>query len=556
LGSLSALIVKYKTLANIIFMAVFTREATGLLRELGFVDHLIISLSTINIIGGFVLSTLGAAFFFPGSNLVAVFVLGAIPALAFIGMYSILSAAIPRSGGDYVWTGRILGPRLATSMAILFLFSQIIAFNALNAWGIFYYGLAQGFVALGITTGSPSLVSVGTSLIQPAIGFTLSVVVLLLEMLVVILGLSVYKKLNKFSFAIYSVILILFVAALLSINQATFQSGVTQGLTSYNVTYTSVQSAVNQNPQLATFSLTNTILAFPLLGFLTYSGFNFNTYAAGETKRVSESIPKALISAVGITIVFLVILSTLVYNLMGASFVNGVSYLWNTGAMGTLPVQPTVTFLLALAVNPYVGFALNFGVALGNFLVLLQCMVMFTRILFALSFDRIIPAKIADVNERFHSPHVAALVIGILSILAETLYWYGPGLLTGYLDSAVAVEVAYMIPGIAAFLFPFIKKDTYKRLVKPLPGWLSAEIGGWPLVSVCGLAVAVLWGFGIYTELVPVTSYTYLGSSLAFALVATVVPIIGALILYETSKAYHKKHGIDLSMVFKEIPPE
>lgn len=537
-------------------MAVFTREATGLLRELGFVDHLIISLGTINIIGGFVLSTLAAAFFFPGSNLVAVFVLGAIPALAFVGMYSILSAAIPRSGGDYVWTGRILGPRFATSMAILFLFSQIIAFNALNAWGIFYYGLAQGFLALGLTTGNASLASLGTLIIQPAIGFTLSVIILILELIVVILGLSVYKKLNRMSFAVYAIILVLFVGALLSVSQTTFQTSVTQYLTSYNVTYSSVQGAVTQNPQLAGFSLTNTILAFPLLGFLTYSGFNFNTYAAGETKRVSESIPKALICAVGITVVFLIILSELVYNLMGAYFVNGISYLWNTGTLGTLPVQPTVTFLLALATNPYLGFALNFGVALGNFLVLLQCMVMFTRILFALSFDRVIPAKLADVNERFHSPHYAALAIGILSILAETLYWYGPGLLTGYLNSAVAVEVAYMIPGIAAFLFPFIKKDTYKRLVKPLPGWLSAEVAGWPLVSICGLAVAVLWAFGIYTELVPVTNYTYLGASLGFALTATVVPIIAALVLYEAARAYHKKHGIDIGLVFKEIPPE
>ena len=537
-------------------MAVFTREATGLLRELGFVDHLIISLGTINIIGGFVLSTLAAAFFFPGSNLVAVFLLGAIPALAFVGMYSILSAAIPRSGGDYVWTGRILGPRFATSMAILFLFSQIIAFNALNAWGIFYYGLAQGFLALGLTTGNSILVSWGTLVIQPAIGFTLSVIVLVLELLVVILGLSVYKKLNRISFAVYAIILILFVGALLSVSQTSFQSSVTQYLSSYNVTYTSVQGAVTANPQLATFSLSNTILAFPLLGFLTYSGFNFNTYAAGETKRVSESIPKALITAVGITAVFLVILSTLVYNLMGSSFVNGISYLWNTGTLGTVPVQPTVTFLLALATNPYVGFALNFGVALGNFLVLLQCMVMFTRIIFALSFDRIIPAKFASVSERFHSPHYAALAIGILSILAETLYWYGPGLLTGYLNSAVAVEVAYMIPGIAAFLFPFMKKDMYKRLVKPLPGWLSAEIGGWPLVSICGLAVAVLWAFGIYTELVPVTNYTYLGSSLWFAVTATIVPIIAALALYEAARVYQKKHGLDISLVFKEIPPE
>jgi amino acid transporter len=513
-------------------------------------------LGCINIIGGFVLSVLGAAFFFPGCNIIGVFVLGAVPALAFVGMYSILSGAMPRSGGDYVWTGRILGPRFGTVMAILFLAGQIIAFNALNAWGIFYYGLAQGFLALGLTTGNPNLVALATTIIQPLPGFTLSVIVLIFELLVAILGVSAFKKVNRASFAIYAIILVLFVGALLSISPATFQSSVTQSLTAYNVTYSSVQGAVTQNPQLASFSVWNTILAFPLLGFLTYSGFNFSTYAAGETKNVTKSIPRALILAVGITAVFLVVLSALVYNLMGAYFVDGISYLFNTGALGTLPVEPTATFLLALAVNPWVGFALNFGVALGNFLVLLQCMVMFTRILFALSFDRILPAKLADVSERFHSPHYAALVIGIFSIMAAWLFWYGPGLLTGYLNSAIAVEVAYMIPGIAAFLFPFIKKDMYQKLVKPLPGWLSAEIGGWPLVSICGLAVAVLWAFGIYTELVPVTAYTYLGSSLQFAGAFTIVPIICALILFEAARMYHKKQGLDIMMVFKEIPPE
>ncbi|MFI5449068.1 MAG: APC family permease [Candidatus Bathyarchaeia archaeon] len=535
---------------------VFTRDATGLVRELGFLDNLIISLGCINIIGGFVLSVLGAAFFFPGANLIGVFALGAVPALAFVGMYSILSAAMPRSGGDYVWTGRILGPRFGTVMAVLFLASQIIAFNALNAWAIPYIGLAQGFFALGLTTGNPTLVAWGTAIIQPLPGFTISLIIILFEMLVAILGVSVYRKVNRVSFAIYAIILVLFVVSLLSVSPAEFQSSITQSLAAYNVTYSSVQSAVTQNPQLASFSLWHTLLAFPLLGFLTYSGFNFSTYVAGETRNVSKSIPRSLGLAVGITAVFLVVLSALVYNLMGAYFVDGISYLFNTGSLGTLPVEPTATFLLSLAVNPWIGFALNLGVALGCFLVLLQCIVMFTRIIFALAFDRIIPTRFADVGERFHSPHYAALVIGILSIMAAWLYWYGPGLITGYLNSAIAVEVAYMIPGIGAFLCPFIKKDMYQKLVKPLPGWLSAEIGGWPLVSICGLAVAVLWGFGIYTELVPVTAYTYLGSSLGFAALFTAVPIIFALILFQAAKMYQAKRGLDIMMIFKEVPPE
>jgi len=80
-----------------------------------------------------VLTMVALPFFFPGANAIWVFILGSIPAFAFVIEYGILSAAMPRSGGDYIWTGRILGPRWAAVMAILFLFSQIIAFTALNA---------------------------------------------------------------------------------------------------------------------------------------------------------------------------------------------------------------------------------------------------------------------------------------------------------------------------------------------------------------------------------------------------------------------------------------
>jgi len=537
--------------------ALFVRDATGLVRSLGFSDTLIISLGTINILGGFVLTVLSAPFFFPGANVLLVFMLGAIPALAFVGMYSILSAAIPRSGGDYVWTGRILGPRIATVMAILFLFAQIIAFPALNAWGIIDYALAQGFLAFGLTTGNAGMVALASTITQPLNGFILSVLILVFIILVGILSVDAYKKVNRISFILFVAMLALFLGALVSVSPSAFQLSVDSSLTNYNVTYSSVVSAVSTNPQFTTFSLYNTILAFPLLGFLTYSGFNFNTYAAGETKQVSKSIPRALILAVAITMVFLFLESELTYYTMGANFVNGVSYLFNTGALGSLPVQPTLTFFIALATNPYVGFLINLGVAVGNFLVALESVVMFGRIIFALSFDGVIPHKFANVNDRFHSPHYAVLTVGVLAIATEYLYWYGPGLLTGYLNSAIAVEVAYLIPGLAAFLLPFVKRDLYERLVKPLPGWLGKTVGGWPLISICGLGVTLIWLFGIYTELFPVMTYGYLGSSLGFAAGATIAPIIAALILFEGARAYRKKKdGIDIVMAFKEIPPE
>jgi len=372
-----------------------------------------------------------------------------------------------------------------------------------------------------------------------------------------VFGTRVYTTINRFAFSIYAIILALFLIALATTSTSGFQSTFNSAMSSYGLSYSSVQAAVSANPQLAGFSLKNTILAFPLLGFLTYSGFNFNTYAAGETKRVATTIPRSLLVAVGLTIVFLFIEAELTYNLMGASFVNGLSYLFETGKLGTFPVQPTVTMFAALATNAYLGVAINIGIAIGNFLVALQCMFMFTRIVFAMSFDRVLPAKLSEVSDRFHSPQYAALVVGVVGIVTEILYWYGSGLLTGYLNSAVAVDVAYMIPGIAAFVFPFVKRDLYNRLVKPLPGWLSASVGGWPVVSIAGFVVTIIWAFGIFTELVPVTNYTYLGSSIADAIAITVIPAIVAIAIFQGMRSFYKrKENIDITMAFSEIPPE
>jgi len=184
-------------------------------------------------------------------------------------------------------------------------------------------------------------------------------------------------------------------------------------------------------------------------------------------------------------------------------------------------------------------------------------MFMFTRIVFAMSFDRVIPARLSQVSDRFHAPQYAAVVVGVVGLITEYLYWYGSGILTGYLNSAIAVDVAYMIPGIAAFLFPFVKKDLYARVVKPLPGWFSAQVGGWPVVSISGFAVALIWAFGIFTELVPVTNYTYLGASILDAVAIVLIPTVAAIVIYEAMRAFYKrKENVDIAMAFKEIPPE
>ena len=58
---------------------VFLRDATGLVRELGFRDHFLMSQGMVLLINGFVTTVLFAPYFFPGANLYVDFAVGGIP---------------------------------------------------------------------------------------------------------------------------------------------------------------------------------------------------------------------------------------------------------------------------------------------------------------------------------------------------------------------------------------------------------------------------------------------------------------------------------------------
>ena len=535
---------------------VFIREATGLVRRLGFLDQLIISIAIVNVTGGFVFTMIAAPYFFPGANMIAVFALGAIPAFAFVLTYSIFSAAMPRSGGDYVWSGRILGPRFGSVLAVIMLLAGSIYGPAFNFWLIDAFGLAQLFLDWGLVTGNASLVSLGATVSAPPWGFIISLISVVIVMAVGLFGIEAFRKVNRYGYLIYTLTAILFVAGFLSINTATYNASFDAAMRSFNVTHSQVEGAIAANPSLVGTSMASTILAIVPLGFLTYSGFNFNTYLSGETKEVSSTMPKALFTTTVITLVALSIITYIVYATLGGSFVGGISYLYNTGALSSVPVEPTLNFLVALGLPAWFGVLININIILGFAFVALSYTMTFSRILFAMAFDRLIPTRMANVNDRFGSPHYAMIIITIISAVFTTFWWY-VGLVYGYFNGTFALDVGYLIPGLAALLFPFIKKDLYDRTVGSLGGWFKWKIAGMPLLSIGGLAILLIWGFGLYSLLNPTIPYTYLGGVLPWALGTTLALIIVGWLIFEASRRYHlRKDAFDIALVYKEIPPE
>ena len=111
----------------------FVRDATGLVRELSWFDTFLCGFGILNVALGLVQAFAYAPYVFPGSSMAVAFLI-ALPGAFFIGLLNALfTAAMPRSGGDYVWVSRSLSPVVGFAVNFFATFG-VIAAAAVNIW--------------------------------------------------------------------------------------------------------------------------------------------------------------------------------------------------------------------------------------------------------------------------------------------------------------------------------------------------------------------------------------------------------------------------------------
>jgi APA family basic amino acid/polyamine antiporter len=530
---------------------VFVREATGFVRHLSFLDQFIISQAIINILGGFVLTALYAPYYFPGANLSVVFALGSIPALTMAYVYSKLSVAIPRSGGDYVWSTRILGPLFGSIQFVFLLLTTVIIGVSLSLWSAVAIALSQLVFALGVTTNNTGMVGIAVALGQPNVGGPVTMILIIIVTIIALLGLRVYSWFQRLSYLLYYIIAAAFLVLLFTVDPSAIPGLFDHAMrvAGYNVTYNGLLSqAASRGFPATEFNLTNSLLAAIPWGFLTFTGFNYGTYLAGETKNVKYSMTRALFISVVVTIIALVVMGVMVYRDFGSAFLNAASYIAATNP-SALPTLPTTTLLLSL-VNPTAAILLSLGLFLGWVVVSVAYVLTISRMFFAASFDRLLPAKLADVNERFHSPHWATVITGIICAIYLVIYCYA-GWVATWLNTSLVGPIGYLLPLVATLLFPFVKRDLFRRTVGAMG--LAAAIAITSLIGVAAFA------FYIIAENFPLSGAlgtVFVGANLSLAWGVVALLVIIGVIMYATGRARVGASGIDLNSIYAEIPPE
>src|ERR671910_860809 len=169
-----------------------------------------------------------------------------------------------------------------------------------------------------------------------------------------------------------------------------------------------------------------------------------------------------------------------------------------------------------------------------------------TRVVFATAFDRVLPEWVSKTS-RNGVPYYALALMLIPSIPISYLYAFGENFATYTLDATLVIATTFLGSAIAAAILPWRKPEIYNA--SPIAQY---NVLGLPLITLAASMFSIFLVFCLYKWLTDDTYGINNGQSLIYMMILYVV----ALVLYVGFRLLRRAQGMDLNMVYDEIPEE
>jgi amino acid transporter len=534
---------------------VFAREATGLVRgisPLGAFVAGMLAMSPPVVIYEFWSLTPAI---FPRSNTLIIVALVFVPVIFWALMYMQFNVAMPRSGGDYVWVSRTIHPGVGFMANFYIFFWQTTVLGALAFLTTLFMGAF--FQVTGIEFNSPSTFALAATLAKPINTTIVGSVLLIVFALIIVSGIrnTVFTEIVLWAVSMAGIVV--FLGILVATSNGTFITNFNDvmGPSASSAQIMQIASKAGWTPGW-TFGASVAAMAF---GILTIASFNWAMYTGGEMKSVKRSSWASSIIPVIFGAGLFLVLGYTIYNTMGYNFIQatGLLYSTNQGAVpaGTgaaaVPLALPWVYTIFMNGNAYLDSFVALALVLGVAGVLLPVFMLVTRTLFAYSFDRIIPTRFSSVSERYHTPVFSIVFVLIVAIIVTAIsnltFFYG----TYLTNTTLGFILATVIVAIAAIKFPYGKT---KSIFQNSPGITKIKVGGIPLITISGLVTFVSFLYVAYEGFTTpaiggvISPYSFIGG--------IIIPFALPWVIYYASKYYHRAHGVNIDLAFKEIPPE
>ncbi|MGD0610691.1 MAG: APC family permease [Anaerolineales bacterium] len=511
---------------------VFTRKASGLVRVMSPYSAFVYNILTMGLI--FPWTYLWAPGSLPGGQLVWGILLAMVIEIPIAFVYVWLSTALPRSGGDYVFQSRVFGGGLAFTVVMSGFVIWILQWVALSGWLVSYLGFAPLFLGLGATMHVASLSSLGVWFTSATGIIIVSVLNALLSLILLTSGFKNYVRFQHVIFwgtllCFATVFVVLFTTPasefITRLNAFSVASGGVANF--YQTALDAVTKAgINVHPP---FSFLATLLVAPI----AWTSLQWATYSAEQNGEIKDarSFRSQTFIMVGSLIATGLLLALLA---LGIEKVAGTEFLYVAGAgywsgvsaanINGFNLWPPI-LAVALAASPIVVLIIGLGYLLNGFQIVCNCYIGMTRILVAMSLDRLLPDWFSKVNQRWHTPvnaHLGYFLASLPIIVAYSLVTQPFTWTTLTLGVTFGCGYVFIITCLAGALLPYRAKEVYeaspgaKYTVSGIVGVLFTLIGAaafvaltWVLAPQAFASSAVLYWLVRLASIAAVVAFLY-----------------------------------------------
>jgi amino acid transporter len=523
----------------------FARQSSGLVRDLTLGDAAWYGVFSSGGLFGFVFLFPYPQFASPGIYVPLMLLLTLLFGVVVYFVYAALGSAMPRAGGDYLFESRTLHPLIGFVVPWACQLLFWLAFPVAGAYVVSTFGLVPIADAFGWS-------GVSSWLVTKTGGFVVAAVVVGLCVTLNVVGMRVYRFLQRFVLVPLTLIATATILVLLLINLGTNFQAKFDAFHHGAITAASVHAAALKGGyKPASFNLGHTAIWVAVLAaYVPYTMYSAQGLL-GEVKQASSLrrlFVAFLLPGAFVALIMLALPFALLTSIAGSGFLDQYAWAFNTGGISPSYSPNFSVFLSMLSGNDLVTVIVSLGFIAGGFGIANVVFVNASRVMMAMSLDGMLPEFFSEVSPRTHTPAKAIMAwssaaLVVAAVFSYKLDWQATVLLGGAITSVLVVGVTCL----GGALFPFRARSIYEA--SPAARY---HIGPVPLITIAGAIGAAIVAALIYVAL----TFDELALTSNNSRLVIGGAFVSGIVVYFGWRTVRQARGIDTDLAFRAVPPE
>ena len=450
-----------------------------------------------------------------GPYVIPAYLFAAVPAIFAALAYASLASAMPRAGGSYVYASRALNPYLGFVAS----FSQ-------------WFGLC---IAIGVVSYVliPFLRDIASALDWPMIAAALDSGALRLCLALAFLW--TFVAINLRGVKLYERTLIPLMFLMFALGAVVIVAGFSFGHNDFATAILEQEGRTITRSESIPFQLPVYFAAAALL-FASFIGFDSIAQAGGEARNPGRSLPLAIGIAVVTVGTFYILFTAAVYHAVPWQYIAQESITRDLTAPGLLGYLLPAGWTVAIVAGA--------AVALINDLPAMLLAV--SRLMFAWAEDGIFPRHVATVHPKWHTPHIALLLSGVMASLGILGCHLAGDFFLGVDVLVMSMLVNFLLMCLSLLILPRRNKEIAQHIRVVTSRKIQVVLALSGTIALSGFLVIHIW-----KDLTVSTKAWYFHSTTIWLFV---MAIATALYIREYNRL--RRSGADIKAIFANLPPE